>query len=117
MLLSDGNANSGLITPTEIAIQCSKLSEKGVTTSTYGLGYHFNEELMVKMANSGLGQSYYGQTSEDLMDPFNEEFETFLNTVATDIKVVGESPSYVQMALMNNYNVIQESNNQIKFKE
>ena len=32
LLLSDGNANVGLITPTEIAIQCSKLSEKGVTT-------------------------------------------------------------------------------------
>ena len=38
LLLSDGNANVGLITPTEIATQCSKLSEKGVTTSTYGLG-------------------------------------------------------------------------------
>ena len=34
------------------------------------------------------------------MDPFNEEFETLLNTVATDIKVVGESPSYVQITLM-----------------
>ena len=68
------------------------------------------------MASAGQGHSYYGQTSEDLMDPFNEEFETLLNTVATDIKVVGESPSYVQMALMNNYNIIQESNNQIKFK-
>jgi len=103
LLLSDGNANSGLITPTEIAIQCSKLSEKGVTTSTYGLGYHFNEELMVKMANSGLGQSYYGQTSEDLMDPFNEEFQTLINTVATDIKVKEEHPSFINVELMNNY--------------
>ena len=103
LLLSDGNANSGLITPTEIGLQCSKLSEKGVTTSTYGLGYHFNEELMVKMANSGLGQSYYGQTSEDLMDPFNEEFQTLINTIATEIKVKEEHPSYINVELMNNY--------------
>ena len=103
LLLSDGNANSGLITPTEIGVQCSKLSEKGVTTSTYGLGYHFNEELMVKMANSGLGQSYYGQTSDDLMDPFNEEFQTLINTVATEIKVKEEHPSFINVELMNNY--------------
>ena len=103
LLLSDGNANSGLITPTEIGLQCSKLSEKGVTTSTYGLGYHFNEELMVKMANSGLGQSYYGQTSEDLMDPFNEEFQTLINTIATEIKVKEEHPSFINVELMNNY--------------
>ena len=103
LLLSDGNANVGLITPTEIATQCSKLSEKGVTTSTYGLGYHFNEELMVKMANSGLGQSYYGQTSQDLMDPFNEEFQTLVNTVATEIKVKEEHPAFINVELMNNY--------------
>jgi hypothetical protein len=46
-----------------------------VTTSTYGLGRGFNEELMVAMARAGHGNSYYGQTAEDLMDPFREELE------------------------------------------
>ena len=90
LLLSDGNANAGLIIPTDISRQCSRLSETD-TTSTYGLGYDFNEELMVKMANSGLGQSYYGQTSQDLMDPFNEEFQTLINTVAAELKVKGNT--------------------------
>ena len=58
---------------------------------------------MVKMANSGLGQSYDGQTSEDLMDPFNEEFQTLINTVATEIKVKEEHPAFVNVELMNNY--------------
>ena len=116
LLLSDSNANERITDPQVLKEQCSRLADTNITTSTYGLGNSFNEELMIKMASAGQGHSYYGQTSEDLMDPFNEEFETLLNTVATDIKVVGESPSYVQMALMNNYNIIQESNNQIKFK-
>ena len=103
LLLSDGNANAGLIIPTDISRQCSRLSETGITTSTYGLGYDFNEELMVKMANSGLGQSYYGQTSQDLMDPFNEEFQTLINTVATELKVKEEHPNFVNIELMNNY--------------
>ena len=55
------------------------------------------------MANSGLGQSYYGQTSQDLMDPFNEEFQTLINTVATELKVKEEHPNFVNIELMNNY--------------
>ena len=103
LLLSDGNANSGLMSPVDISRQCSQLSETGITTSTYGLGHDFNEDLMVKIANSGLGHSYYGQTSQDLMDPFNEEFQTLINTVATEIKVKEEYPNYINVQLMNNY--------------
>ena len=47
----------------------------GCSTSTYGLGHGFNEELMIGMARHGQGSSYYGQTADDLMDPFREEFE------------------------------------------
>lgn len=103
LLLSDGNANAGLTDLLDISRQCSQLSETGITTSTYGLGYHFNEELMVKIANSGLGQSYYGQTSEDLMDPFYEEFQTLIHTVATDIKLKEEHPDFINVELMNNF--------------
>ena len=116
LLLSDGNANEGITDTQVLKEQCSRLADTSITTSTYGLGNSFNEELMINMASAGQGHSYYGQTSEDLMDPFNEEFETLLNTVATDIKVVAESPSFVQKTLMNNYNVIHENANQIKFK-
>ena len=59
---------------------------------------------MVNIAGAGLGHSYYGQTSDDLMDPFNEEFETLLNTVATDLKVISEYPNVVGLELMNYYN-------------
>ena len=93
LLLSDGNANEGITDTQVLKEQCSRLADTSITTSTYGLGNSFNEELMISMASAGQGHSYYGQTSEDLMDPFNEEFETLLNTVATDIKVVAESPS------------------------
>ena len=41
------------------------------------------------------------------MDPFNEEFETLLNVIATEIKVTSENPNFVNCELMNNYNVIQ----------
>ena len=116
LLLSDGNANVGLTDINELKDQCSRLAETNITTSTYGLGGSFNEELMVSIAGAGLGHSYYGQTSDDLMDPFNEEFETLLNTVATDLQVISEYPGYVDLELMNNYNVIENNPNQLRFK-
>ena len=56
LLLSDGNANVGLVDPQEIKSQCAQLADAGVTTSTYGLGHDFNEQLMIEMSSSGLGQ-------------------------------------------------------------
>ena len=51
------------------------MAEYGVTTSTYGLSRHFNENLMTVMAKAGQGQAHYGQTAEDLLDPFEQEFD------------------------------------------
>ena len=101
LLLSDGNANRGLVDQLEIKSQCAQLADAGVTTSTYGLGHDFNEQLMVEMSTSGLGQGYYGETAEDLADPFKEEFELLLNTVASKLILSAEAPDFVGLRLLN----------------
>lgn len=53
ILLSDGQANEGVTDEAEIAAQCAAWTSQGVTTSTYGLGNRFHEELMVAMARAG----------------------------------------------------------------
>ena len=78
-------------------------ADEGITTSTYGLGHDFNEDLMVQMAASGLGQGYYGETADDLADPFREEFELLLNTLATNLRLKAESPEFVELQLLNNF--------------
>lgn len=103
LLLSDGQANEGLTDIEQIKSQCAQLADAGVTTSTYGLGHHFNETLMIQMAGSGLGQGYYGETAEDLADPFREEFALLLNTIATNLKLKAETPGLVRLKLMNNF--------------
>ena len=75
LLLSDGQANIGLQSPDEILPHCQQALEQGVSTSTYGLGRNFNEDLMVEMANNGGGSTYYGETADDLAEPFAEEFD------------------------------------------
>ena len=103
LLLSDGAANIGLTEISEITPRCAQLADTGVTTSTYGLGRHFNEELMLEMAKSGQGQGYYGETAEDLEDPFREEFNLLANTMATNVEIFVEYPSFVSLDLTNSY--------------
>jgi Ca-activated chloride channel family protein len=87
ILLSDGQANEGLTDAAAIAAQCAEWAARGVTTSTYGLGNSFNEELMVAMARAGGGNHYYGDTAEDLMDPFQQELELLGNLCLRDLRL------------------------------
>ena len=103
LLLSDGNANQGVTDLEVIRSRCAQLADSAVTTSTYGLGHGFNENLMIGMADSGLGHGYYGETADDLADPFNEEFELLLNTLATRIVMMAEAPPHVSMELVNDF--------------
>lgn len=73
ILLSDGQANHGLLEQDSIEKHCREWLAKGVSTTTVGLGSGFNEDLMIAMAKAGGGQQYYGQTAADLFDSFDEE--------------------------------------------
>ena len=103
ILLSDGNANAGLTDPGEIASQCEAFAAAGVTTSTYGLGRQFNEELMVAMARAGGGNSYYGDTADDLFEPFDQEFSLLSSLWARAPRLVVQAAPGVQVAMLNGY--------------
>ncbi len=103
LLLSDGQANVGTTEINQIASQCASVAEEGVTTSTYGLGHHFNEDLMVAMARAGLGQGYYGESAEDLEDPFREEFDLLTSLCARRLRLALHAEDGVQVTIENLY--------------
>jgi len=106
ILLSDGNANVGDITDTAgIAALCAQAAERGVTTSTYGLGRDFNEELMVEMAKRGSGNHYYGDTAADLFEPFAEEFDFISALCARHVRLSLVGALGVTVRLLNDYPV------------
>lgn len=109
LLLSDGCANQGLTNMREIAQHCAAMAEAGVSTSTYGLGRSFNEELMVEMAKACGGESYYGESAEDLLDPFQEEFSLLSALCARQVKLTLSAPVGVQFELLNDYRPLAEA--------
>jgi Ca-activated chloride channel family protein len=103
ILLSDGNANVGLTEPERIIQQCAQFADRGVTTSTSGLGSGFNEDLMVAMAKAGQGNHYYGATAQDLFEPFAEEFDLIANLYAGKVRLTLGTPEGVKARLLNDY--------------
>lgn len=103
VLLSDGCANNGVVNPTAIARQVAQFAKEGITTSTYGLGSHFNEELMIRIAKAGQGNHYYAETADDLLESFNEEFELMLNLWAKGLHIKVRDDMNVRVKLMNDY--------------
>ena len=103
VLLSDGCANDGIVNPTEITRQVAQLASQGITTSTYGLGGHFNEDLMMSIAKAGQGNHYYAETADDLLESFNEEFELMSNLWAKGPVLKVRDADDVRVRLMNDY--------------
>jgi hypothetical protein len=103
ILLSDGCANAGLVDPQAIWAQCLEFAGAGIGTSTYGLGSSFNEDLMIGMARSGHGTSYYGESADDLMDPFREEFDLLNALCARRLKLEIEPAPGVKVTMLNDY--------------
>jgi Ca-activated chloride channel family protein len=103
LLLSDGQANLGVTDPGIIAQQCAELAGAGVTTSTYGLGWNFNEDLMIRMANAGQGNSYYSRTAKDLIDPFAEEFDLLVALCTKHVYLHTAFPPHISMSVLNKF--------------
>lgn len=103
ILLSDGNANAGVTDPATIEAQVARLAAAGVTTSTLGLGRSFNEGLMTLIARAGRGRAYYGETAEDLMAPFREEFDLLNAIVGRKVSCLLKPVTGVSMEVLNPY--------------
>ena len=103
VLLSDGCANAGIDDAEEIAKQCKELAQRGVSTSTYGLGHSFNEQLMLAMATAGRGNAYYGQTAADLAEPFAAEFALLTSLCARGLVMKVTAPADVAVRVRNDY--------------
>ncbi len=88
ILLSDGMANIGPKTPSELGKLGSRLASKGISVTTLGLGLGYNEDLMEKLAASSDGNHAFIEKSEDLAKIFSLEFGTVLSVIAKDVEII-----------------------------
>jgi Ca-activated chloride channel family protein len=88
LLISDGNANTGLIDSVLIHLKVQKYKDDyGISISTFGVGLDYNETLMTDMAETGAGNYYFIDTPEKMTAIFNNELNGLLNVAAQDAEL------------------------------
>src|ERR1044071_9178993 len=75
VLITDGLANVGITNTDEIVTQAMGLYQRGVSTSTIGIGADFNEDLLMPMAQSGGGNAWHVVEPNDMQHIFQAELE------------------------------------------
>jgi Ca-activated chloride channel family protein len=92
VLLSDGEANVGEKRPAVLAEIAAGAAQKGLTTSTLGVGFDYNIALMNAIAESGNGDFSHISTLDTLHEVLREEFTTAAEVMARSLEVELELP-------------------------
>lgn len=87
ILLSDGLANVGETNPDGIANDVHGLSQRGVNTTTMGVGDDYDENLMEAMARSGDGNFYHIESPQQLPDIFQSELLGLMATLGQKVSL------------------------------
>lgn len=87
MVLSDGLANVGETNPDTIASDVHGLSQRGVSTTTLGVGNNYSEDLMEAMARSGDGNFYHIESPDQLPSIFETELNGLSATVGQRVSL------------------------------
>jgi len=87
LLITDGQANVGVVNPDEIVSQARGLNTRGVSTSTIGIGDDFNEELLLPMAESAGGNAWHAQSPADLRRIFEVELKGLVSQFADAVSL------------------------------
>ena len=95
LLLTDGLANVGITNHDELATHAAELRNRGVQTTTFGVGSDFNEVLLQAMANAGGGNYYYIADSKQITDYITSEVGEALDVVARDVVLEIQTPEGV----------------------
>lgn len=87
ILLSDGQANVGPTSVSELSELARTAAKKGIAITTIGLGEGYNEDLMTAIAGYSDGNHTFVADSADLEKAFSKEFNDVMSVVAQDVVV------------------------------
>ncbi len=97
ILLSDGLANVGPSSTSELARLGRELRGEGLAVSTVGLGDDYNEDLMTALAEASNANYYYVKDAEKLPSIFAQELGAARSLLARSIVIRIEAPDGVHL--------------------
>ena len=96
LLLTDGLANQGITDMEELGHHASQLQQRGVATSTFGVGDGFNEHLLEHMANQGGGNFHFIEHPQAIPQIFMKELKEMAAVTARNVELDVSVPPQVE---------------------
>ena len=87
LLLSDGHANQGITDPAQLQEIAANLRQRGVLTSTVGIGDDYSTTQLFALAEYGGGIMHDAARPEDIVEVVLGEFEGIISTYAEAVEV------------------------------
>lgn len=87
VVLTDGQANHGIVEPERLAELAAGAKEQGVTTSCIGFGDRYDEALLALMADAGAGNDYWCAGPDQAAAVFVDELGGLASVVAQNVSV------------------------------
>jgi len=104
LLITDGQANVGETRIDSIVTQAGELAAKGVTTSTIGIGADFNEDLLMPMAEAGLGNAWHVQEPQDMVRIFETELQGLVSQIGHTVRLgIRPTPGVTIVDVLNDF--------------
>jgi Ca-activated chloride channel family protein len=103
LLLTDGLANQGITDHDRIVQHAAALRERGVTTTTFGVGADFDETLLRQMSNAGGGNFYFIQYPANIPDFLTGEVGTMLQVVVPAAALLVDTSPGVIVSSLNGF--------------
>ncbi|MGB1022259.1 MAG: vWA domain-containing protein [Synechococcus sp.] len=114
LLLSDGQANEGLTEAAAIAAKVEGLTQLGISTSAFGLGSGFDEDLMAAIAGAGDGTLAHIESPKQLADLYASELDGLASTLGKRVSIGIRAKRDVQLVdLFNDLELTSAGNFQL----
>ena len=114
ILMTDGQANQGIVAPDALAALCANAKREGITTSTIGFGADYDERLLRAMADAGGGSTFYIERADQAVGVFEEEIEGLLSLSAQNVAVEIAPAEAVQLVAIHHDYPLSEVGNGAK---
>lgn len=105
LLVTDGQANVGERDPEALSALAAAMRQRGVATSTFGIGADFDERTLQRLAEGGQGHFYYVAAPQAIPDLLTSELGDSLEVVARDAALVIRVPAEVEVEPVGPFSV------------
>jgi Ca-activated chloride channel family protein len=109
VVLSDGQANVGMVEPDELSGHASKLRARGLVSSAVGIGEGYSDTQLEAIAASGGGSLHHASLPQEIVELVLGELDELRETVVESCDLVLETPAGFRAELVGDFAVAREA--------